>query len=378
MKILVVFGTRPEAIKMAPLIQALRSSNVHDVKVCLTGQHREMVTQVLPFFGITTEYNLDIMKPGQDLFDVTVLVLERLKLLLSQLVPDLIIVHGDTTSAMAASLAGFYLKIKVAHVEAGLRTFDTLAPYPEELNRQLITRIAAYHFAPTNTSKQNLIAEGVREENIVLTGNTVIDALMWAVKRINSDIELRQNSIQDLNEILGEEWQSKKIVLVTGHRRENFGNGFKHICVAIEKLAKRYPEIMFVYPVHFNPQVRNAVLENLGGISNVKLIDPLGYVLFVLVLQQCYIVLTDSGGIQEEAPSLGKPVLVMRDVTERPEGVAAGTVKLVGANCDEITSNVAKLIEDSCYYQKIAQARNPYGDGSAAQKTVDFINSLSW
>lgn len=377
MKILVVFGTRPEAIKMAPLIQTLRLSNVHDVKVCLTGQHREMVSDVLPFFGIANDYNLDIMKTGQDLFDVTISVLEKLKTLLFQFVPDLIIVHGDTTSAMAASLAGFYLKIKVAHVEAGLRTFNTFAPYPEELNRQLITRIATYHFAPTNTSKQNLIDEGVPKKNIVLTGNTVVDALMWAVKTIRSDTELRERTIKNLNGIFGEDWQSLKIVLVTGHRRENFGTGFENICIAISRLAKCYPEIIFVYPVHFNPQVRNCVLTRLSGISNIKLIEPLGYVSFVLVLQKCYMVLTDSGGIQEEAPSLGKPVLVMRDVTERPEGVAAGTVKLVGTNIDEITSNVIKLIENRNLYEMMAQARNPYGDGSAAKKIAEFINALS-
>jgi UDP-N-acetylglucosamine 2-epimerase (non-hydrolysing) len=377
MKILIVFGTRPEAIKMAPLIKVLKESNKHEVIVCLTGQHREMLTQLLPFFGIEADFNLDVMRPGQDLFDVTSTVILGMRSVISQVSPELILVHGDTTTAMAAALSGFYMKISVGHVEAGLRTYDTMSPYPEELNRQMLSRIAKYHFSPTAASRYNLIKEGVADANIFVTGNTVVDALFWAVQRITADKEFREFHVKDLNRVLGCDWQSSRIVLITGHRRENHGSGLENICKAIARLANDYTDTLFVYPVHMNPSVRNSVVNNLDGIKNVKLTDPLGYVPFVILLMQCHIVLTDSGGIQEEAPSLGKPVLVMREVTERPEGLAAGTVKLVGTDVDEIVFNVSNLIDDPEVYNSMAKSRNPYGDGCAAQKILQVINAIS-
>lgn len=381
-KIMLVFGTRPEAIKMAPLIKEFQK-NENDFKtiVCVTGQHREMLDQVLSIFDIKPDYDLNIMKRGQDLYDVTSRVLIGMRDVLSESNPDVVLVHGDTTTSMAAALAAFYQQIPVGHVEAGLRTFDIYSPWPEEMNRQLISRIAKFHFSPTPLSKQNLQNEGIDEGNIIITGNTVIDALYWVVDKIKNNSELNI----ELKEILIKTGydvdrlqNGKKLVLITGHRRENFGDGFINICTAIRDLSNKYPEVDFVYPMHLNPNVRKPIREVFGedleNLGNMFFIEPLEYLSFVYLMEKSTFVLTDSGGIQEEAPGLGKPVLVMRATTERPEALEAGTVKLVGTNYDMIVSEVSALLDNVEYYDKMSKALNPYGDGRACVRIVKSMN----
>ena len=377
--ILLIFGTRPEAIKMAPLVKEFqRYSDDYKTVVCVTGQHREMLDQVLQIFEIKPDYDLNIMKQGQDLYDVTARVLVGLRDVLKAVSPDVVLVHGDTTTSMAAALAAFYQQIPVGHVEAGLRTHNIYSPWPEEINRQLTGRIATYHFAPTPLSRQNLLNEGVEPAHIHATGNTVIDALYWVVDRIKSDGALSQtlseellHSGYDVNRLS----QGKKLVLITGHRRENFGDGFIRICKAIKTLVEQYPEVDFVYPMHLNPNVRKPIHEAFDGRSydNMYFIEPLEYLSFVYLMEKSTIVLTDSGGIQEEAPGLGKPVLVMRDTTERPEALEAGTVKLVGTDYDKIVGEVSRLIDDPLYYKTMSEAVNPYGDGKACERIVELL-----
>lgn len=369
MKVLVIFGTRPEAIKMAPLVKQLHSSERINCVVCVTGQHREMLDQVLEIFAVKPDYDLNVMTPGQDLGDVTAKILRGVRDIIRETHPDLVLVHGDTTSAFAAGLAAFYEGVHVGHVEAGLRTYDLAAPFPEEFNRQVVGRISSLHFAPTEKSKENLVREGVPEEAIFVTGNTVVDALLWV---LDQDQKIA-HATDELVEVLRFDFSNAKYVLVTGHRRENFGEGFEHICQALKSLAEKYPDIHFVYPVHLNPAVRGAVYHSLGSVVNVHLIEPLSYVLFARLLSSCLLVLTDSGGIQEEAPSLGKPVLVMRDVTERPEAVAAGTVLLVGAKEEAIVREVSRLLNDREAYSSMSMAHNPYGDGAASSRIVSII-----
>lgn len=377
-KVLLVFGTRPEAIKMAPLVHEFKKHpDQFETLVCVTGQHREMLDQVLELFQIIPDVDLNIMKSGQDLYDVTSRVLLGMRDVLKELAPDVVLVHGDTTTSMAAALAAFYQQITVGHVEAGLRTGNIYSPWPEEMNRLMTGRIATYHFSPTTLSKQNLLKENVNAEHIIITGNTVIDALHWVVNKIHLEQGL-QNTLHQ--SILVEGYDSdrlangKRLVLITGHRRENFGEGFLNICHAIKSLSQRYPEVDFVYPMHLNPNVRKPVMEILGGDEdNVFLIDPLQYLPFVYLMEQSYLILTDSGGIQEEAPGLGKPVLVMRNTTERPEAVDAGTVLLVGADQDRIEKGVSQLLDDDKLYQKMSEAVNPYGDGLACKRIVEFL-----
>ena len=377
-KVLLVFGTRPEAIKMAPLVHEFKKHpEQFETLVCVTGQHREMLDQVLELFQIVPDVDLNIMKSGQDLYDVTSRVLVGMRDALKKLTPDVVLVHGDTTTSMAAALAAFYQQVPVGHVEAGLRTGDIYSPWPEEMNRLLTGRIATYHFSPTPLSRQNLLKENVNAEHIIVTGNTVIDALHWVVNKIHSEQGL-QNELYDGILHFGYDTdrlvRGKRLVLITGHRRENFGDGFLNICHAIHSLSKQYPEVDFVYPVHLNPNVRKPVMEILGdGADNVFLIDPLQYLPFVYLMEQSYLILTDSGGIQEEAPGLGKPVLVMRNTTERPEAVDAGTVLLVGADRERIESGVSQLLNDSNHYHKMSEAVNPYGDGHACERIVDFL-----
>ena len=380
-KILIVFGTRPEAIKMAPLVKEFQKHLCEfETIVCVTGQHREMLDQVLKIFDITPDYDLNIMQAGQDLYDVTARVLMGMREVLDEVGPEIVFVHGDTTTSMVVSLAAYYKRIAVAHVEAGLRTFDIYNPWPEELNRQITGRVAAYHFAPTELSKQNLILEGINEDKIFVTGNTVIDALHIVTNRIKSDIKIESNLI-DLLKIKGYDPLrtsiGRKLVLITGHRRENFGVGFVNICRAIKQLAQMYLDVDFVYPMHLNPNVRKPIHEvfgdELSDLNNLFFIEPLEYLSFVYLMEKSIIVLTDSGGIQEEAPGLGKPVLVMRDTTERPEALEAGTVKLVGTNYDKIVNEVSALLDDSDYYNTMSKAVNPYGDGKACSKIVNFL-----
>jgi len=376
-KIMLVFGTRPEAIKMAPLYHALRAHpNLFETKVCVTAQHREMLDQVLKVFDIKPDIDLNLMKAGQDLFDITASVLLGMRAVLKNHQPDALLVHGDTTTSLASAIAGFYAGIPIGHVEAGLRTHDLYAPFPEEFNRQVTSKITRWHFAPTAFSRQNLLDELVPERKITVTGNTVIDALFWVLNRIDSDVLRQQNILSILNGYLPFSWQQDRFVLITGHRRENFGDGFLQICEALKELAIRYPNIHFVYPVHLNPNVQAPVNSILMGLCNFHLIDPLGYEPFVYLLKHCYIVLTDSGGIQEEAPSLGKPVLVMRDVTERPEAVDAGTVRLVGANRERIVANVSELIDNTASYKKMSRAYNPYGNGKACSRIIDVLGMI--
>ncbi|MCC5825866.1 UDP-N-acetylglucosamine 2-epimerase (non-hydrolyzing) [Alkalimonas sp.] len=368
LKTLIVFGTRPEAIKMAPLVNTLQQTPGIENKVCVTAQHRQMLDQVLGLFDITPDFDLDIMKPGQDLFDVTITILERLKAVLRSYQPDLVLVHGDTSTTFATALACYYEKIAIGHVEAGLRTGNLFSPWPEEANRKLTGVLTQLHFAPTETARQNLLSEGVASELITVTGNTVIDALLAVVAKIEQTPAL----LQELSEQLP--WgQQRRMVLITGHRRESFGAGFDNICAALKQLADTYPECDFVYPVHLNPNVREPVFRLLGEQSNIHLIEPQDYLPFVFLMRQSYLVLTDSGGIQEEAPSLGKPVLVMRDTTERPEAVAAGTVLLVGTNKDSIVREVSRLMDDAAWYQQMSVAHNPYGDGSACQQIAERL-----
>lgn len=371
-KVLLVFGTRPEAIKMAPLVKAFENEPTIESKVCVTAQHREMLDQVLEMFDIKPDYDLNIMKPGQDLFDVTSNVLLGLKDVLNDFSPDVVLVHGDTTTTSSASLASFYNKIKVGHVEAGLRTGDMYSPWPEEANRQITGVLANYHFAPTTTSANNLLKENKNPKDIVVTGNTVIDALFLALDKIEKNDELKSKIIESINSQY-ELKDNKKIILVTGHRRENFGDGFINICEALKTIALNNPDIDIVYPVHLNPNVQKPVKEILSNTSNVYLINPLQYEQFIYMMNKSYFIITDSGGVQEEAPSLGKPVLVMRDTTERPEAVEAGTVKLVGTNKESIINEAQKLLDDENEYNTMSKAHNPYGDGKACERIINFI-----
>ena len=369
-KILLVFGTRPEAIKMAPLVKALQKDTEHfETRVCVTAQHRQMLDQVLEVFGITPEYDLNIMAPNQDLYDITAKVLLGLREVLKDFRPDTVLVHGDTTTSMAASLAAFYMQIPVGHVEAGLRTYNMLSPWPEEMNRQVTDRICTYYFAPTEQSRANLLQENIDAKKIFITGNTVIDALLMAVDIISTTAGVKEKMAKELQE-KGYTVGDREYILVTGHRRENFGDGFLHICKAIKELAALHPEMDIVYPVHLNPNVQKPVYELLSGLSNVYLISPLDYLPFIYAMQHSTLLLTDSGGVQEEAPSLGKPVLVMRDTTERPEAVEAGTVKLVGTNAEAIVSNVTALLLDKEMYKRMSETHNPYGDGQACERII--------
>ena len=369
-KILLVFGTRPEAIKMAPLVKALQKDTEHfETRVCVTAQHRQMLDQVLEVFGITPEYDLNIMAPNQDLYDITAKVLLGLRKVLKDFRPDTVLVHGDTTTSMAASLAAFYMQIPVGHVEAGLRTYNMLSPSPEEMNRQVTDRICTYYFAPTEQSRANLLQENIDAKKIFITGNTVIDALLMAVDIISTTAGVKEKMAKELQE-KGYTVGDREYILVTGHRRENFGDGFLHICKAIKELAALHPEMDIVYPVHLNPNVQKPVYELLSGLSNVYLISPLDYLPFIYAMQHSTLLLTDSGGVQEEAPSLGKPVLVMRDTTERPEAVEAGTVRLVGTNAEAIVSNVTALLLDKEMYKRMSETHNPYGDGQACERII--------
>lgn len=376
-KIMLVFGTRPEAIKMAPLYHALRSlPEEFETQVCVTAQHRQMLDQVLRVFEITPDIDLNLMKAGQDLYDVTASVLLGMRDVLREQKPDALLIHGDTTTSLAAAMAGFYAGVPVGHVEAGLRTNDLYAPFPEEFNRQVASKVTRWHFAPTKFSQQNLLNERVEEEQITVTGNTVIDALLWVLARIYSDAGRQAELTNFLDDRLPFAWQTERFVLITGHRRENFGYGFLQICEALKDLASRYSNVHLVYPVHLNPNVHQPVKSLLADLPNVHLIEPLDYEPFVYLLKHSHIVLTDSGGIQEEAPSLGKPVLVMRDVTERPEAVDAGTVILVGANRERIVANVSELLENDATYKRMSRAHNPYGDGNACERIIDVLRGI--
>lgn len=380
-KVLLVFGTRPEAIKMAPLVKELQKQKERiETVVCVTGQHREMLDQVLEIFDIKPDYDLNIMKRGQDLYDVTARVLTGMREVLKEIKPDIVLVHGDTTTSTAAALAAFYQQIPVGHVEAGLRTHNIYSPWPEEMNRLLTGRLATYHFSPTSLSRNNLIKESINDRNIIVTGNTVIDALYWVVDKIKNNKEL-DNELESVLSKAGYDVNrldnGKKMVLITGHRRENFGDGFINMCTAIKDLTVKYPNVDFVYPMHLNPNVRKPIHEvfgkDLSGLKNMFFIEPLEYLSFVYLMEKSSIVLTDSGGIQEEAPGLGKPVLVMRDTTERPEALDAGTVKLVGTDYNKIVNEVSSLIDDKTAYEKMSKAVNPYGDGLACRRIVNAL-----
>lgn len=389
--ILIVFGTRPEAIKMAPLVKEFQKyPNQFVTKVCVTGQHREMLHQVLSLFEINPDYDLDIMKAGQDLYDITSRVLLGMRDVLEEVKPDLVFVHGDTTTSTTAALAAFYQKIPVAHIEAGLRTNDKYSPWPEEMNRQLTGRLASIHFAPTELSRNNLLSEGIPSSSVFVTGNTVIDALYWVISKLKQNNELKHQILETL-EVFGlkkeavQSWANngRKLVLITGHRRENFGQGFINICEAIKELAASYPKVDFVYPMHLNPNVRGAIADVFNfsneierSFDNTFFIEPLEYLQFIYLLSASNIVLTDSGGIQEEAPGLGKPVLVMRNTTERPEAVDAGTVRLVGTDKLKIIEEVTGLLENQELYEKMAISKNPFGDGTASKKIVEIVDSL--
>jgi len=373
-KVMLVFGTRPEAIKMAPLVKEFQKNpDEFETIVCVTAQHREMLDQVLNLFEITPKYDLDIMKPGQDLYQVTCNILTGLKPILEEEKPDVVLVHGDTSTTLSTSLAAFYQQIAVGHVEAGLRTNDIYSPWPEEGNRQVTGRLATYHFAPTDTSGANLLKENVDTSNMIVTGNTVIDALLSVVDKIETDETLASSLYDEVSKRGYEYNESKKLILVTGHRRENFGQGFLNICSALKDLALKYPDVDIVYPVHLNPNVQKPVNEILSDVDNVFLIAPLDYEPFVYLMSRSYFILTDSGGIQEEAPSLGKPVLVMRDTTERPEALEAGTVKLVGTDPEKIIKECIALLEDKDAYQTMSKSHNPYGDGKACEKIVTYF-----
>ena len=371
MKVLTVFGTRPEAIKMAPLVHALAKDPHFEAKVCVTAQHREMLDQVLKLFSIVPEYDLNIMQPGQGLTEITCRILEGLKPVLESFKPDVVLVHGDTTTTMAASLAAFYQRIPVGHVEAGLRTGDLSSPWPEEGNRTLTGHLATYHFAPTETSRQNLLRENIADNRITVTGNTVIDALFWVRDRVLSDGALHNELTQRYPFLAN----GKKMILVTGHRRESFGRGFEQICHALAEIAANNPDVQIVYPVHLNPNVSEPVKRILGYVENVILIEPQDYLPFVWLMNRAWLILTDSGGIQEEAPSLGKPVLVMREMTERPEAVSAGTVCLVGTDSQRIVNEVTRLLQDESAYQAMSRAHNPYGDGHACHRILSALKN---
>lgn len=375
-KILIVFGTRPEAIKMAPVVKAFLADTKHfDSRVCVTGQHREMLDQVLEIFDIKPDYDLNIMKAGQDLYDVSSRVMLGLRDVLTNFKPDVVFVHGDTTTSSMSALAAYYQQIPVAHVEAGLRTYDIYSPWPEEINRQITGRIATYNFAPTELSRQNLIKENISDKRIFVTGNTVIDALQIVSKRLLNDLDLKEQITAKLTKEFNNtiNLETDKYILITGHRRENFGQGFLNICEAIGELANKNPNVHLIYPVHLNPNVQKPVFELLGNYKNVHLISPQEYLPFVYLMSNSYLVLTDSGGIQEEAPGLGKPVLVMRDTTERPEAVDAGTVELVGTDKNLIVQKVSELISDKDKYSRMSKAHNPYGDGKASERILDFL-----
>lgn len=380
-KVMLVFGTRPEAIKMAPLVKEFQKNEKEfQTIVCVTGQHREMLDQELNIFDIHPDYDLNIMKQGQDLYDVTACVLTGMRDVLKEAQPDVVLVHGDTTTSTATALAAFYQQIPVGHVEAGLRTHNIYSPWPEEINRQITGRIATYNFSPTPLSRENLLREDVSVDKITVTGNTVIDALYWVVDKIKNDVSLN-GELADLLAKAGYDIarlaNGKKLVLITGHRRENFGDGFIHMCIAIKDLTQKYPNVDFIYPMHLNPNVRKPIHEVFGddlrNLGNMFFIEPLEYLSFVYLMEKACIVLTDSGGIQEEAPSLGKPVLVMRDTTERPEALESGTVHLVGTNYDKIVDEVSTLLDDSIAYEKMSQAVNPYGDGLACERIVNAL-----
>lgn len=370
-KNLIIFGTRPEAIKMIPLYKKFKeNSHFFDTKICVTAQHREMLDQVLDFFDIKPDFDLNIMKPNQDLYSLTADIITQLKTVFEEFYPDYIYVHGDTTTSMAASIAGFYNGAKICHVEAGLRTFDKRSPFPEEMNRQIVGRVADYHFAPTDVSKNNLLAENISQNHILVTGNTVIDALEYSSNKIE---HISNPEIEKLEGILD---LTKKIILVTGHRRENHGLGFINICEALKELAQNNSDIQIIYPVHLNPNVKEPVYRILGNVANIILTDPLSYPAFVWMMKKSYIIITDSGGVQEEAPSLGKPVLVMRDSTERPEAVNAGTVIMVGSDKEKIIYEAHRLLKNHELYKQTSEIHNPYGDGKASQRIVDFITNL--
>jgi UDP-N-acetylglucosamine 2-epimerase (non-hydrolysing) len=370
-KNLIIFGTRPEAIKMAPLVKQFRKEETFDTKVCVTAQHREMLDQVLDFFEIKPDYDLDLMKPNQDLYTLTADIILGLKPIFEDYQPDYVYVHGDTTTTMAASIAAFYSGAKICHVEAGLRTNNKLSPFPEEINRQLTGRIADFHFAPTQQSKNNLVLENICKDSIIVTGNTVIDALLESKEKVNL---IENAEIDKLKTIVD---TSKKLILVTGHRRENHGQGFINICEALKEIGLNNKDVQIIYPVHLNPNVKEPVYKILGNIDSIDLIDPLAYPAFVWLMNQSYLIITDSGGVQEEAPSLGKPVLVMRDTTERPEAVDAGTVILVGTNKEKIVNQCNDLLNDTIKYKKMSGLHNPYGDGKACQRIAEHIISLN-
>lgn len=370
-KVLMVFGTRPEAIKMAPLVLELRRSKTLNVEVCVTAQHREMLDQVLSLFDIVPDYDLNIMKAGQDLYDITSRVLLGLRDVIQKAKPDVLLVHGDTTTTFASSLAAFYEKVEIGHVEAGLRTGNLYSPWPEEANRKLTGSLTKYHFAPTPTSEEALLREGVKKADIYVTGNTVIDSLFWVTEKISKDDDLQQT----FNERFSEIDFNKKIVLVTGHRRESFGDGFENICNALKDIATKFEDAEIVYPVHLNPNVQEPVNRILASQPNIHLIPPLDYLPFVYLMNRSHLILTDSGGIQEEAPSLGKPVLVMRDTTERPEAVTAGTVKLVGTNSAKLIGETTRLLTDDVYYKSMSDAHNPYGDGMACSRIREALET---
>lgn len=369
-KNLIIFGTRPEAIKMAPLVHEFQKfPNIFETKICLTAQHREMLDQVMDFFELKADYDLNLMKPNQTLNGLTSDILLELKPILDEFQPDYVYVHGDTTTTMASALASFYSGAKICHIEAGLRTYNLQSPFPEEMNRQVTGIISNFNFAPTDASRDNLIQEGKTKENICVTGNTVIDALLYGIDRVNSS-EFEDKEIEQLKSIID---PTKKIILVTGHRRENHGEGFVRICEALKQIALEHPETQIIYPVHLNPKVKEPVYRILSGMDNISLIDPLAYPAFIWLMEKSYLLITDSGGVQEEAPSLGKPVLVMRDTTERPEAVTAGTVILVGTDKNKIISEASRLLNDEKAYQAMTKVHNPYGDGKASERIVKFI-----
>ena len=372
-KVLLVFGTRPEAIKMAPLVKAFQADDNFETKVCVTAQHREMLDQVLELFEITPEYDLNLMKPGQDLYDITSNVLLGMKDILTNFNPDVVLVHGDTTTTSAASLSAYYQQIKIGHIEAGLRTGNLMSPWPEEANRQITGVLANYHFTPTTASQENLLRENKDKDSVVVTGNTVIDALFLALNKIRNNNDLKKQIVKQISDLHYKIIDNTKIILVTGHRRENHGQGFINICEALKTIAINNPDIDIVYPVHLNPNVQKPVKEILSNISNIYLIEPLQYEQFIYMMNKSYFIITDSGGVQEEAPSLGKPVLVMRDTTERPEALDAGTVKLVGTNTQLIIKEAQKLLNNKIEYEKMSKAHNPYGDGKACHRIVEFL-----
>ena len=371
-KNLLIFGTRPEAIKMAPLVKAFKGDATFETKVCITAQHREMLDQVLDFFEITPDYDLDLMKPNQNLYTLTADIITNLKPILEEFNPDYVYVHGDTTTTMAASIAAFYSGAKVCHIEAGLRTFNKRSPFPEEINRSIAGCISDFHFTPTQTSEQNLLNENISSGRVLITGNTVIDALQFSEKKVLSD-SFNDTEIDKLKKLLNTD---KKLILVTGHRRENHGQGFINICEALKEIANKNKDVQIVYPVHLNPNVQKPVYDLLDGINNISLIDPLSYPAFIWLMSKSYLIITDSGGVQEEAPSLGKPVLVMRETTERPEAVEAGTVLLVGTDTRKIVDEAEKLLNNKILYNNMSKLHNPYGDGTACEKIVQFISKL--